>query len=113
MAKQKHTTQAEWSRRNPTYWTEQRLAKQIAQAKEGNFEGVLRGPPAEMARTPADLAQDAIGIEGLVIMAFIARIIHRDAQDVIRKQLSEIQGEIRAINPVVTQDANAPGGHDP
>lgn len=113
MAKQKQKAQAQWSTRNPAYWTERRLAKQIEQAKDGDLEGVLRGPPAEMARTPVDLAQDAIGIEGLVIIAFIARLIHRDAQDVMRKQLSDIQGEIRAINPVVAQDANAPGGPDP
>ena len=113
MAKQKQKTQAQWSRRQPSYWTEQRLAKQIERAKQGEFAGVLRGPPAEMARTPANLAQEAIGIECLVIMAFIARIIHRGAQEVIRKQVSEIHREIRAINPVVAQDATAPGGPDP
>lgn len=113
MAKLKQRTQAEWTKRNPTYWTERRLATQIEQAREGNLKGVLRGPPAEMARTPVDIAQDAIGVEGLVIMAFMARIIHLSAQDAMRQQLMDIKGEIRAINPFEAQDATAPRGPDP
>jgi hypothetical protein len=112
-SKQKQRTQAEWSRRNPSYWAERRLGQQLDQARQGDLGGVLRGPPAQMARTPVETAQEAIGIEAVVIVAFISRMLHRGAQDAIGAQLFDIKGQIQAINPMVAQEAIAPGGPDP
>ena len=64
-AKQKLRTQAEWSDRNPSYWAERRLGQQLEQARQGDLGGVLRGPPAQMARTPVEAAQEAICIEAV------------------------------------------------
>jgi len=46
-------------------------------------------------------------------MAFIARMLHRGAQDAIRVQLAEIKEEILGLDPIAAQEAIATGGPDP
>jgi len=88
---QKRRTQRAWSARNPGYWTERRLREQAERLGAGGG-GELRGPPLQLRQLPMPFAQDVIGTEPLVIIIFLARMLHRSAQDAIRSYQHEIAG---------------------
>ena len=107
---QKRRTQAQWSERNPSYWSERRLRDQAARLQDSENEAGLAGPPPGLAGLPADWAQDAIGPEGLVIIVFLARLLYRAMQDAMKRQRVEITREIRKYQSQGRSRRDEPGG---
>lgn len=115
--KQRQRTQAEWRARNPTYWTELRLGERVEQLRkrsggppaDGSTDGSdgtgdggdarvaargpTRPPPQEMAKVPWDMAQDAFGAQGVVLIAFLLRLTLRGVQDAMRTHVTELKGD--------------------
>jgi len=108
----KARSQAEWTKANPSYWSDRRLAEQIARAKAGE-EVSMRGPPAELRQTPRDLAQDAMSPQALVIVLFFVRMLNRCTQDEIRRQLLVFKAESGRIPLGHTQDVIASTARSP
>jgi hypothetical protein len=104
----KRRTQARWSEAHPDYWAARRLSERLSEVREGPRP--LRGPPAGVRQIPADIVQDEIGPQVLVILLFLARLQHRAAQDEIRRQVMSITREIRRLLKGVPQDETAVEG---
>lgn len=85
----------QWSKRHPSYWSEQRLQSQAEVLERSGGKVKIPGPPAGMSGLPTAWAQDAMGAKGLVIALFLARLVHRTTQAAMEGQRAEIQGEIR------------------
>jgi len=105
--KRKAKAQASWSRRNPEYWTARRLREQAERLEAERKPDRLPPPPRELSRLPVDFVQDAMGAKALVILAFLARILHRSAQDEMRAHVLEISEEIGRIQARLAQDEMA------
>ena len=107
-AEQRRRSQASWSRRNPGYWTENRLGAQVSRLENGQGSAsrkpVVRPPPAELAEIPPVFVQEAMGVKGYVITVFLVRMLSRMAQDAMRGQRHEIMEEIRRMLPDEAQD---------
>jgi hypothetical protein len=56
-----------------------------------------------MSEVPWEYAQDVMGGQGVVFIAFILRLMHRRAQDEIHAKPPEITGEIDRLPPGVAQ----------
>lgn len=94
----KKKTQEAWSKRNPTYWTERRLRQQVEKLADNSMVRPTGAPP-ELSGLPVDWVQAEIGAEVLVIILFLARVLHRAAQAEMRRQHVEMTreiGEVRA-----------------
>lgn len=68
---------------------------------------VLRHEPEPGRRLPVAEVQDAIGVQGLVILVFFARLLGRHSQDAIRSQLGGSPPEIRNSPRGAAQDGTA------
>lgn len=106
---QKRRTQAKWSRRNPDYWTARRLVEKLDRVESGEEVAEFRGPPREMRRIPADVAQDAIGAKLVVILDYFARVLSEATQDAIRRQLLVIRADFGTQPRPPPQDAISDG----
>jgi len=58
-----------------------------------------------MRQVPWEMAQDAFGAEGAVIIAYLARLAMRSSQDAIRAQVPERMMEFIQVWPEARQDA--------
>lgn len=108
---QTRRTQEAWSKKNPDYWSGYRLKKKLEAVKAGDEVAELRGPPAGLKRIPADLVQEAIGAQGVVILAEFGRVLSRAAQEAMHTQLAELKEEIAGVPPPAPQDASTGGVH--
>lgn len=102
---QKRRTQQLWSKKNPDYWSGYRLTKKLEAVKEGEEVAELRGPPSELRRLPAEVVQEAIGPQGVVIMGEFGRVLHSSAQEAISRQLAVLKAEIAGIPRPAPQEA--------
>lgn len=102
-------TQAKYREEHADYWVERRLREQSARAAKGESEArdgpVVRPPPRSMRQVPWEMAQDAFGAEGAVIIAYLARLAMRSSQDAIRAQVPERMMEFIQVWPEARQDA--------
>lgn len=116
-AEQRRRSQASWSRRNPGYWTENRLGEQVSRLENGHGSAprkpVVRPPPAELAEIPAVFVQEAMGMKGYVITVFLVRMLSRMAQDAMRGQRHEIIKVIGRMLPGEAQDPFRESDHSP
>lgn len=103
-SEQKKHTQAKWSKRNPSYWVERRLQKQIETITADKDKVLLQRTPAIWHQFPFEFAQDAISPKGYVILLCFARMLHRTMQDAFKDQQNEIKGEITAICQCAKQE---------
>ena len=62
-------------------------------------------PPVAMARVPWDLAQDAFGPQGAVLLGFFVRLAIRSAKDAIEAQAAEMTKEFGRLREETGQDA--------
>ena len=104
-------TQKRWRKTNPDYWVARRIAEKIA-AVESASDGepnpgavIARPPPAEMARIPWDVVQDAFGAQQAVILSFFVRVACQAAQDAISRKLPEITADFGRLAGGLSQDA--------
>ena len=88
--------QKRWSEQNRTYWNERRLREQADKLAHSGA-AAMRGPPPGLSGLPVDWAQAAIGPEVLVILVFLARVLHRAAQGEMRRQTAEIKRELAKV----------------
>jgi hypothetical protein len=109
---QKARSQAEWRKANQSYYSERRLAEQIARAKAGE-EVSLRGPPTELRQTPRRVVQDEMSHQALVIILFFVRMLNRSAQDVMRRQLIDFKAEFGRVPLTHAQDVIASSARSP
>ena len=65
----------------------------------------MRGPPAEMRRVPADMAQEAFGVQGVVMIELLVRLLFRAAQEAMRVQHAGISEKIDRVLKVIPQEA--------
>jgi len=106
-------TQRKWRRRNPDYWAERRLRQQVEQLDSGAGESALsRSPPALMSKVPWEYAQDVIGAQSTVFIAFILRLVHRRAQSEIPAYPTENTEKIDRLPPKAVQSETDKGGHN-
>lgn len=104
-------TQASYYRRNAEYWVERRLREQVERVVEGEAEAaVVRPPPAEMARIPWQVGQDAFGRQGVVFIAFLLRLALKARQDPLSAQALEIVQQSGGLLRQGRQDATDPDG---
>lgn len=111
--KQKQRTQARWSKRNPSYWSKQRLWDRAQALNDAETEVEFTGPPPGMSGLPTTWAQDVMGAEALVITVFLGRLVYRAAQAAMRRQRMEITKEIRGYRRDRPQDEIGNGGPAP
>jgi hypothetical protein len=105
-SKQKHRSQSAWSHRNPDYWIFRRASERIARLQNGvGVDTVLQGPPPELRCVPADLAQEALGIKGVVILEIIARVLLSLSQDAMDRQREALTEDITRVLQRLAQDA--------
>jgi hypothetical protein len=100
---QQRRTQAQWRDRHPDYDTARRVRKAIERAQQGEL--ALRGPPRELEQLPVDLAQEALGQQGLIIIAILSRLVWRGAQKALRAQVAEIAGNFDRLGVEAPQKA--------
>jgi hypothetical protein len=62
-----------------------------------------------MARVPWDLAQDAFGPQGAVLLGFFVRLAIRSAKDAIEAQVLEMKKEFGRLHDEAAQDATDVG----
>lgn len=83
--------QARWRARHPDYDAARRVRAAIEQTPEDKL--VLRGPPRELRQLPIDLAQKALGVQGVIIIAVLSRLLWRGAQKALQAQVYEMTGD--------------------
>ena len=107
-AEQKRRNQAAWSKKNPSYWTERRLEKQLQQNVLQTLDGIRKtdGQPG-YNQIPLIQMQEAIGKEHLVIVLFLIRILLRMHQDALSAKVFEFKGEMDRIRMSQAQEAMA------
>lgn len=82
-----------WHARHPDYDRGRRLQKKLEQAAE---KGAPERPEkAPLSGLPWDVAQDVMGLQLLVIIMELAKVLVRHAQDKRRVQVAEFKGESR------------------
>ena len=101
---QRRRTQRAYREAHPEYWTARRLREQAARAEASSTPPVAP-PPVAMARVPWDLAQDAFGAQGAVLLGFLLRLAIRSAKDAMGTQATEITREFDRLREEGAQDA--------
>lgn len=101
---QRRRTQKAYREAHPEYWTARRLREQVERA-EASSTPLVAPPPAAMARVPWDLAQDAFGSQGAVLLGFFVRLAIRSAKDAMGTQALEITREFGRLHEEAAQDA--------
>ena len=84
------------------------MREQAARA-EAALTPPVAPPPAAMARVPWDLAQDAFGPQGAVLLGFFVRLAIRSAKDAIEAQVLEMTKEFGRLHDEAAQDATDVG----
>lgn len=105
---QRRRTQKAYRDGHEDYWSARRLRSQAARAAASGVPAV-GPPPASMARVPWDLAQDALGTQGAVLMGFFVRLAIRSAKDAMSAQVLGITEEVSRLRAAVRQDATDEG----
>jgi hypothetical protein len=59
--------------------------------------GPMRGPPRQLRQVPSDLAKEALGVQGFVIVEFLARVLFRASQEAIQRQRIDMKEEIARV----------------
>lgn len=101
---QRRRTQKAYREAHPEYWTARRLREQAARAQASSTP-LVAPPPAAMARVPWDLAQDAFGAQGAVLLGFFVRLAIRSAKDAMSTQALEMTKEFGRLADETGQDA--------
>ena len=93
-----------WNRKNRSYYQEIYLAKRL-EAESSRRPDRLCGREtvscpqrASPLKIPRETVQDVIGAQPLVIIEYMARLLRRSFQDVIRAQVFGIQGEFSRLS---------------
>lgn len=81
-------TQARWRTRNPDYAAERRLQLQVEKAEKSKRDVSVRAPPKGMEVVPWEEGQKALGVSGVLFIAFLMRLLLRGVKDERRKQPS-------------------------
>ena len=102
---QKLRTDAKWREKHPDYFVGRRLQARREELEKGGDGAAVRGPPAEMRRVPPDMAQEAFGVQGVVIIEFVVRLLYRAAQEAMHAQHAGISEKIDRVLKVVPQEA--------
>lgn len=96
-----------WHGRHPDYDHGRRWHEALERARRaGKLSPGPAGPP--LAEVPWDLAQDAMGIQGCVIVAQLAAVLVRHAQDEMRQQVAGLAEEFRTQSQLPRQDEMEP-----
>jgi len=113
-AERKRRSQAEWSAKNPDYWTGRRLAESVRaiESEERTVRAVLDESPS-LRRVPEDIAQDAFSPQALVLIAFLVKVLERRAQDEIGRQVAVMYGDFERLSHWVAQDETERRGRSP
>lgn len=91
-----------WHARHPDYDRGRRWQKKLAQAAQ---KGAPERPEeAPLSGLPWDVAQDAIGLQVVVIILELAKVLVRHAQDERRTQVAVFKGESRKHGGCGAQD---------
>lgn len=115
---QRRRTQARYRRDNADYWVERRLGEQAARLGESGRQPAVRvgGGGAVAARVPWELVQDAFGVQVVVLIAFLLRLVLRTAQDAIRAEvrgMAELFGQVAGGGRQDATDGATLGWHRP
>jgi len=107
--RQWHTKKcAEWNRKNRITFQENYLKSKLEAVRAGPQEPPSPPPlpmpivpisPIPPLDYPRRVVQEVIGVQQLVIIEYIVRLLKRDVQEVIRPQLADIQSEYRQQPP--------------
>ncbi len=82
------------------------MRQQAEQLESGERKDAnQRSPPSLMPEVPWAYVQDVMGVQGVVITAFILRLIHRDMQFETNGKPVETTEEISRHSPMATQSA--------
>ena len=113
-AERKRRSQADWSSKNPDYWTARRLAESTAALESGErtVRETLDTAPV-LRQVPDDVAQDVVSLQGIVLLSFLAKVIDRRSQDEMRRQASVIQRNFQKVIPPAAQDETEMRGRSP
>jgi len=68
---------------------------------------VQHAPPLDY---PRRVVQEVMGVQLLVIVEYIVRLLKRDVQEVIRSQVADIQSEFRQLPPKVISRGDSQRG---
>jgi len=105
-AEQRARTQRSYRKRNPQYWTERRLQKQLeSAADQGAAPPPSRHAPAVFQRIPWELVQDEIGSQAVVLIAFFVRLAVSVPQAAIVAQVINIIAKSDRHQRETRQDA--------
>ena len=113
-----HTARcAEWNRQNRSYFKENYLKSRIDSVSGAAADSpppsssISRAKPGSPAPSPLHLpreaVQEVIGVQRLVIIEYIVRLLQRDVQEVIRTQHLEISKEFRQLVTASTLRADS------
>lgn len=91
-----------WHARHPDYDRGRRWQKKLAEA--ARKEAAERPEEAPLSGLPWDVAQDAMGLEVVVIIMELAKVLVRHAQDERRAQIAVFKGEYRRHGGQAAQD---------
>ena len=96
-----------WRERNANYGRGRRWHQALERARQaGKLSPGPAGPP--LGGVPWDLAQDAMGVQGCVIIAELAGVLVRHVQDEMQQQLAGFAEEFRALRHFPGQDEMEP-----
>lgn len=91
-----------WQKRHPDYDRGRRWEKKLARVQQdGPTEAPERAP---LSGVPWDLAQDVMGPQTVVIIAGLAGVLVRHAQDGRKRQACEMAAEFVRHRPAGAQD---------
>jgi hypothetical protein len=96
---------AEWNQENRAYFQEIHLAHRLQQTQDSCTSPPSASPPsppcpttpisANFPRLPRSTIQEVIGAQQLIIIEYVARILFRSVQEVIRSQQVEVIGKLK------------------
>jgi hypothetical protein len=98
---------AEWNRKHRHLFQESYLKGRVL-AGDSPEQPLSPAPPPEPIPPvqhappldyPRRVVQEVIGVQQLVIIEYIVRLLKRDVQEVIRSQVADIQSEFRELPP--------------
>ena len=98
---------AEWNRKHHHLFQESYLKGRVL-AGDSPEQPLSPAPPPEPIPPvqhappldyPRRVVQEVIGVQQLVIIEYIVRLLKRDVQEVIRSQVADIQSEFRELPP--------------
>jgi len=101
---------AEWNRSNRAYFQENYLRKRLQIAVAAQLSpSAPQSPPSPVFPKsvapldyPRTVVQEVIGVQPLIIIEYIVRLLTRDVQEAIRTQLLEIQKESSQLPPALS-----------